>query len=84
MKYVGDVHSGPTYAPGSDKCGEGAATAYDMNSIMCYPIYGLAITVGPRAASWQGLFEVCNLNWHMSDTRMAVTTLTQLPGYKKA
>jgi hypothetical protein len=82
-KYVSG-ESGRTYSPGVDKCGEGAATAYDMNSMICYPIYGVAITIGPKSASWQGLFEVCNMNWHMMDTRTAVATLTQLSGYMKA
>lgn len=79
-KYVPYVSSPFTYKRGVDKCKEGLATAYDMNSGHCYPIYGLAITIGPKAASWQGLFEVCNLNWHMMDTRTAVVTNVQLPG----
>ena len=69
-----------TYGFGVDKCGEGAATAYDMNSGACYAIYGVAITIAPTAASWQGLFEVCNFNWHMMDTRTATVTVAQLPG----
>jgi len=79
-KHIKGTMSPVTYAPGVDKCGEGAATAYDMNSAMCYAIYGVAVTIGPKAASFQAGFEVCNFNWHMMDTRPAVTTLAQLSG----
>ena len=84
-KYVG-YNAPETYGFGSpnQECGGGAATAWDENSQACYAIYGVAITVGPKAASWQGLFEVCNFNWKMADSRPAVTTVAQLDGGIKA
>ena len=77
-KYVSGFSPG-TFPYGVDKCGEGKATAYDMNSMACYAIYGVAITINSLRASWHAGFEVCNFNWHMMDTRPAVTTLVNLP-----
>lgn len=80
-KYL-SAGSGVTYGYGSpnQECGGSAAKAWDFNSQACFAIYGLAVTINDTAAPYQAGFEVCNLNWHMMDTRAAVVAVAQLSG----
>jgi hypothetical protein len=77
-KYVDGGKSGATFSPGPDACGDGQATAFDAVSGACFKMYGLGVTIGSSTASFQGGFEVCNLNFHSSATQRALVNPFQL------
>jgi hypothetical protein len=69
-----------SFPPSAANCGEGKATAWDSIDETCYRIFGVGIVIGDTLASIHGGFEVCNFNFHMSDTRPAVVAVAQLNG----
>lgn len=79
-KYMDGGFSGPTFGPGPAACPKSQATAYDVITGACFPIFGYAIIIGDRDASVQAGFEVCNANFHMDGSSRPAVNPLQLPG----
>lgn len=81
-QYLPTKDAPASFPPGWDKCqtpGAGSsAVAYDITDDACYPIEGLAVVIGPYAASVQGLFDVYNYNVSMNGDQPAVANSLQL------
>jgi hypothetical protein len=78
--YIDGGNSPTTFAPGSKGCAPGQATAFDVVSGKCFKIYGVAVTIGNKAASVKGWFEVYNFNVHREGTQRAVPSNVGLNG----
>lgn len=72
-KWINGGYSPPTFLPYPKVCPDSQSTAFDERSGRCFKIYGLGIAIGPFSTSYQGGFEVCNLNFHMDGTSRPVT-----------
>lgn len=79
-KYVDAGYSPATFGPGPVVCAKSQATAFDVRTGTCFPIFGYGIIIGGRSASVQGGFEVCNANFHMDGTGRPAVNPLQLPG----
>jgi hypothetical protein len=83
-KYLPTPSSPPTFPPGGNNCGPlsagAGALAWDVVDQTCYPVEGLAITIGPEMASLHGAMEVWNTNVSMNGTQAPMVNSLGLPG----
>lgn len=79
-KYVDGGKSPGSFGPGSKKCPDKQATAWDEITKACFAIFGVGIVIGDTSASVQAGFEVCNFNFHSSGTARPAVNPLQLKG----
>ena len=82
--YMGVGTASPTFGPGSPSCGNsgpgGSAMAFDDNEDVCYPLFGLGVTIDPTSASFKGACNVFNFNVSMNGDAGPAINPMQLPG----